>query len=124
MAQDKVADALNMVMNARRANKEIIEVRYHSKLLISVLAIAKLRGYIKDYRVEDNVLKVTLGTVRGINAIKPRYVVPSDKIEKYALRYLPAKNLGAIVVSTSQGIMTHTTAVEKNLGGALIAYMY
>jgi len=124
MAQDKVADALNMIMNAKRARKDTIEVAHYSKLLTSVLAIAKLRGYVKDYKVENGVLKVTLGTVRGINSIKPRYVVPADKLEKYIIRYLPAKNIGILIISTSKGLMTHETAIEKNLGGALIAYIY
>lgn len=124
MAQDIIPDALNMIMNAKRARKSQVEVRHHSKLLLSVLALAKLKGYIKSYKVEGTTLSIDIGDISGCGAIKPRFVVPSEKISKYIPRYLPAKNLGILVVSTSQGIMTHQTAIEKNLGGSLIAYMY
>ena len=124
MAQDKVADALNMIMNARKVNKTAVSIFQYSKLLISILAIAKLRGYIEDYKITNGILTVELANIHGCKAIKPRFVVPSNKIEKYISRYLPAKNIGIIIISTSQGIMTHETALEKNIGGNLIAYFY
>ena len=51
-------------------------------------------------------------------------MVSKDEIEKYVKRYLPARNIGIIIISTSEGLMTHTTAIEKKLGGSLIAYIY
>lgn len=124
MSQDLVADALNMVMNAKRAGKSTLTLKRHSKLLTSVLAIAKLKGYVKDYKVDGTNLKVEIGQLNGCNAIKPRFIVKADNIEKYVRRYLPAKHFGVIVISTSQGLMTHQTAMEKNLGGSLIAYIF
>ena len=44
MSQDIAADALNKMMNARKAGKDKVRVNYSSKLLISILAIAKLKG--------------------------------------------------------------------------------
>ncbi len=124
MSQDVVADTLNQMMNALRAGKETLEVKKHSRLLLSVLAIAKLRGYVKDYKAEGTKLKISLGKLNGCNAIKPRFVVKISDIDRYIKRYLPAKNLGILIISTSQGLMTHPTAFEKNLGGSLIAYFY
>jgi len=124
MSQDVIADALNKILNAAKAGKTIVSITRHSKLLLSVLAIAKLKDYIKNYRVEKNVLNVEIGKLNFCKAIKPRFVVQVDEIEKYVKRYLPAKEMGAIIISTSQGLMTHTTAQEKNIGGSLIAYFY
>lgn len=124
MSQDIVADALNKMMNANRAGKKIVAITHHSKLLLSILAIAKLRNYVKNYRVEEGVLTVELDKLNGCNAIKPRFVVNVEEIEKYISRYLPAKDLGIIIISTSKGIMTHQTAQEKNIGGSLLAYFY
>ncbi|MDZ4226799.1 MAG: 30S ribosomal protein S8, partial [Candidatus Pacearchaeota archaeon] len=56
--------------------------------------------------------------------VKPRFPVKLDEFEKFEKRYLPAKNFGIIIVSTSNGIMTHIEAKEKKLGGRLIAYIY
>lgn len=124
MSQDILADALNQMFNAAKASKTTIILARHSKLLLSVLAIAKLKGYVKEYKADGNSLKIELGKLNSCKAIKPRYIVQVADIEKYAKRYLPAKDIGVIVVSTSQGLMTHQTAQEKNLGGSLLAYFY
>lgn len=124
MSQDIISDSLNQIMNASRANKTKVELKRKSKLLISLLAIAKLKGYIKNYEIQERVVKVDIGNLNKCNTIKPRFTVQVDEIEKYVKRYLPAKNLGIIIVSTSKGIMTHSTAMEKNMGGCLLAYFY
>ena len=121
---DIVADALNKMMNAVRAKKSSITVSHHSKLLLSVLAIAKLKGYVKSYKLEDNILHIEIGELAHCGSIKPRFVVKSDGISKYIPRFLPAKNLGILILTTSQGLMTHQTAMDKNIGGGLLAYMY
>ena len=124
MSQDIVADALNIMMNAKKASKEKVSVKISSKLLTSVLAIAKLKGYVKSYKVKDRGMDIELGKIHGCKAIKPRYVISSKNMEKYISRYLPAKNIGFLIISTSQGLMTHQTAIEKGIGGSLIAYMF
>ncbi len=124
MSQDVVADGLNQMMNALRARKTTVELIHHSSLLMSVLALAKLKGYVKEYRVENNILKIEIGRLNGCNAIKPRFTVAVEDLDKYVKRYLPAKDIGIIIVSTPKGLMTHQTAAEKNLGGSLIAYLF
>lgn len=124
MTTDIVADVLNKMMNARRAGKASLSTKEYSKLLLAVLAIAKLKGYVKNYRVENNTLTVELGNIHGCKAIKPRFLISVSDIEKYISRYLPGKDIGILIISTNQGLMTHLTAQEKNLGGSLIAYIY
>ena len=125
MSQDVVSDALNQIMNAKRASKSSVKLKRYSKLLLSVLAIGKLRGYIQDYRVEGKVLEVQIGIkLNACNAIKPRYMVKADEIIKYVRRYLPARDMGILIISTSSGIVTHHTAIEKVIGGSIIAYFY
>lgn len=124
MSQDTISDTLNQMMNAMRAKKQSVTVKRHSKLLISILAIAKLKGYVADYKAKGNELKVEFGKLNNCNSIKPRYFVKSGDYEKFVKRYLPAKNIGILVVSTSSGLMTHQTAEEKKKGGCLLAYFY
>lgn len=126
MSQDLVTDALNQIMNSKRTKKKELIVKRHSKLLISVLALAKLRGYIEDYEIMEDKksLKIKINKLNKCQAIKPRFTVKVKQIEKYEKRYLPAKNFGIVIVSTSEGLMTSTTAKEKNKGGCLIAYFY
>lgn len=124
MSQDVVADALNKLMNAKKAGKSSIEVNSYSKLLISVLALAKLKGYVKDYKLSGKSLKIEIGRLNECMAIKPRFTVTIEEIEKYEKRYLPAIGFGIIIISTSQGLLTNQTARDKNIGGSLIAYIY
>ncbi len=126
MSQDIVSDAINKMMNAKKAGKSVIEIKKYSKFLISVLALAKLKNYIKDYKISDDkrTLKIEIAKLNKCKAIKPRFTVSVSEIEKYEKRYLPAKNFGILVVSTSKGLMTNQTAKEKKIGGSLIAFMY
>ena len=124
MGQDIISDTLNQMMNARKAGQQSVTVKRHSKLLISVLAVAKLKGYVADYKIDGTSLKIDFGKLNDCNAIKPRFFVKSDEYEKFGKRYLPAKNIGMLIVSTSSGLMTHQTAEEKKKGGCLLAYFY
>ena len=123
MSQDIVADALNEIMNAKKARKSEIIINKNSKLLRNVLDIAKERGYL-DYNVEGNEIKVNLKNLNEIKAVKPRYTISVKKINNYVRRFLPAKNFGLLIISTNEGLMSHEDAEEKNIGGCIIAYMF
>ena len=123
MSQDVVSDILNQVMNARRAKREIVVTHRYSKLLISILEIMKSYDYI-DYEIEDKTLKITLKEISECRAIKPRYSVNKKTLDKYIRRFLPARNFGYVIVSTSKGLKTHHEAQEDKIGGSLVAYFY
>jgi small subunit ribosomal protein S8 len=124
MATDSVTNILNQIMNAKRAGKNILETKNHSKLLISVLALGKLKGYIKNYSLNKNILSIEFHDLKKCKALSPRYTVKVSQIEKYESRYLPAKGLGILIISTPLGLLTNETAREKNIGGSIVAYMY
>ena len=65
-----------------------------------------------------------MGELLDCKAIKPRFSVNKTQIDKYRRRYLPARDLGIVIVSTNEGLMTHEEALEKKIGGSLIAYFY
>jgi small subunit ribosomal protein S8 len=112
-------------MNAKKRNKTEITVAKYSKFLLNVLELAKKEGYIKNAVITDKKLKIEFTEkLNQCNSIKPRFFVSSDTIEKYLRRYLPARGFGFLVVSTNKGLLTHTEAMEKKIGGCLIAYFY
>ena len=83
MSMDIVADALNMIRNAKKARKETLKVNMISNLLIEVLKIMKHKGAIKKYKVnstEKNV-EITIGDLSDCRAIKPRVTVKIDEKE-------------------------------------------
>jgi len=126
MSQDIVADALNMIKNAKMANKETVKIKRISNLLIEILKIMKQKEVIKKYKIDskDKTLTITLGNLFECKAIKPRFSVNKSEIEKYRRRYLPSRKLGTIIISTNKGLITHEEAQEEKIGGSLIAYFY
>jgi len=117
---------LNMVKNAINAKKKTVKIQRISNLLIEILKIMKQKKAIKTYKIDgkEKSLTVTLGDLIECRAIKPRFTVKQTQIEKYMRRYLPARGIGTIIVSTNKGLITHDEAVEENIGGCLIAYFY
>jgi len=126
MSQDIVADALNTIKNAKNAGKENIVIKRISKLLIEILKIMKQKGAIKKYKINSKKksIDITIGDLFECKAIKPRFSVNKDQIEKYRRRYLPARNLGTVIISTNKGLRTHEEVLEEGIGGSLIAYFY
>jgi len=126
MSQDIVADALNMIRNTKKARKEVVKIKIISNLLIEVLKIMKQKGAIKKYKIDskEKCIEITVGDLSECKAIKPRFSVDKTQIEKYRRRYLPARNLGTMIISTNKGLMTHEEAEEEQIGGSLIAYFY
>jgi len=65
-----------------------------------------------------------MANIHGCGAIKPRFTIYAEDIDTYVSRYLPAKHIGTLIIATSQGLITHQTAIEKKIGGSLIAYIF
>ena len=126
MSQDIVADALNMMRNAKKAKKDSIKVKVISNLLIEVLKIMKQKEAIKKYKInsKEKSIDVILGDFTDCKSIKPRFSCDKSQIEKYRRRYLPARNIGTMILSTNKGLMTHEEAESEKTGGCLIAYFY
>ena len=100
-----------------------------SKMLTKMLDIMQLKGYIAGYEVTDKgrggIYKIKLnGSINKCGVIKPRFSVSKAEFEKFEKRYLPAKDFGFIVISTTKGLITLEEAREKGLGGRLIAFVY
>ncbi|MFZ5955014.1 MAG: 30S ribosomal protein S8 [Nanoarchaeota archaeon] len=123
MSQDVIADALNQIMNAKKVKKNFIEIRHHSKVLINLLNIMKEKGYI-NFHEENKKIIIELIKLNECYAIKPRFNVGVNEINKYLRRFLPSRNFGTLIISTNKGLMEHEKAEENKIGGSLIAYFY
>ena len=126
MSHDVVADGLNMLRNAKKAGKETIRIARISNLLIEILKIMKQKGAIQKYKIDakDKSLSVTLGDFSECKAVKPRFSCDKGQIERYRRRYLPARNMGILILSTNKGLLTHEEAQQEQIGGCVVAYFY
>ncbi|MBI4983278.1 30S ribosomal protein S8 [Candidatus Woesearchaeota archaeon] len=129
MFNDPLAATLAKILNAEKVGKREVLVKPTSKLIKEVLTIMNEHNYLGSYEeIEDGkggVLKINLlGNINKCGVVKPRFSTKHNNFEKWEKRYLPSKDFGVIVVSTSLGIMTHYQAKDKKVGGKLLAYCY
>ena len=126
---DPLSNAMSKICSYEKISKKECFIKPVSKTIKKILDVLNEEGYLGSYEeIEDgrgNHLKLNLlGKINECGGIKPRFAVTIDSYEKFEKRYLPAKGFGLLIVSTSQGIMTHEKAIEKKLGGRLMAFCY
>jgi small subunit ribosomal protein S8 len=126
---DPLASALSHILNCERLGRDVAFVKPASGMIKKTLQLMNEAQYVGEAQeTQDNkggFLKVhLLGRINSCGVVKPRYSVKVSTYEKFEKRFLPAKGFGILIVSTPEGLMTHTEAKEKKLGGRLIAYCY
>ena len=126
---DTLAAALSNILNAEKVGKVTCVVKPVSKVTKAVLEIMKEKHYIGEYTIIEDGKGgyIEINLIGGINkcgAIKPRFSTTMSEYDKFEKRFLPSKDFGIIILSTSKGIMTQDQAKEKNLGGKLLAFIY
>lgn len=128
-ANDPLSDALSGLNNAESVGHLRHSVQPASNLIRNVLRVFQESGYISAFEyVEDGkagLFEVELkGAINECGAVKPRYSIGADEFEDWEKRFLPAQNYGALVVTTSRGVMSHDDARTEGVGGQVIAYVY
>jgi small subunit ribosomal protein S8 len=126
---DTIANGLTTIMNNERRRKKECIIEPSSKLLGNVLRVIQMNGYIGEFEfIDDGRLGKfrvqLLGRVNKCGAIRPRFAVKVKDFEKWEKNYLPSKDIGAIAISTSQGVMSNKEAKQKRIGGQLLAFVY
>ena len=126
---DPLANALSSILTDEKAGKRQSLVRPSSKIIKKVLQVMNEHKYVGDFEESKegggNVLKLNLlGNINKCGVIKPRYSVKKSEFEKFEERYLLARDMGILILSTPLGIITHKDAKGKNTGGRLLAYCY
>jgi small subunit ribosomal protein S8 len=110
-------------------NKHECIISPASRLLGRVFRIMQLNGYIGEFEFIDDgrsgKFKVQLlGRINKCGAIRPRFSVRTDRFEEWEKKYLPSREVGLLVISTPNGVLSHKEAREKRIGGRLLAFIY
>lgn len=124
MKHDLLSDCLSVINNAERVGKSNCSVP-NSNLIKNVLEVIRKAGYIGEFVVEEREISVQLfGKINRIRVIKPRFSIGSREYDSWERRYLPAKNMGILIISTSKGVMSQKEAIKNGLGGKLLGFVY
>ena len=129
MLNDPLSNVMSLILNNELIGRQECLIKPVSKVVKEVLKVMKENGFIADFKeIEDsrgNYIKLNLtGSINKCGVIRPRYSIKNNDFEKFERRYLPAKDLGILIISTPKGIMTHYDAKSKKTGGKLLAYCY
>jgi small subunit ribosomal protein S8 len=114
-------------MNVGEKNECIIVPA--SNLVGRVLRLIQQKGYIGEIEFIDDgrqgKFRVQLfGRINECKAVSPRYSTNIKKLERYEKRFLPSRNMGSLILSTSNGVIDHIKAYEDNIGGVILAYVF
>ena len=126
---DTLANGLTSVVNNEMRNKHECIICPASKLLGRVLRIMQLNGYIGEFEFVDDgrsgKFKVQLlGRINKCGAIRLRFSIGTEEFEEWEKKFLPSRDVGLLVVSTPQGVLSHKDAKDKHSGGRLLAFVY
>ena len=126
---DPLANALSSILNDEKIGKHESMTAPSSKIIRKVLEVIKDNGYIGSFEEikngrGDSIRINLLGNINKCGVIKPRYSIKNDQFEKFEKRYLLARGMGILILSTPAGIMSHNEAKKKRIGGRLLAYCY
>jgi len=129
MLNDPLANALSLIKNAENKGKGTCTIQPSSKLIGRVLNLLKEKGYIGEFEyIQDGragIFQVKLkGNINNCGVIKPRYPIKRNDLEKWESRYLPARDFGILILTTTRGIVSHSEAKKSGIGGKVLAYVY
>ncbi|MCE4625653.1 MAG: 30S ribosomal protein S8 [Desulfurococcales archaeon] len=129
---DTLANALATIQNAEMRGKPEAIIMPASKLIAAVLRVMQKEGYIGEFEyINDGrwgKFRVKLlGRINKTGVVKPRTPISYKELMRLpeSLRkYLASRDIGILILTTSQGVMSHREALEKKIGGIVIAYVY
>lgn len=126
---DPVSDFFIRIKNAARAGHGVVRFPY-SAFKHAIASALERSGYVaassrKGKRVRK-ILELEIGSsgvktaVTGVRLISK----PSRRLYASWRRLGPARHGGIIIVSTPQGVLSHTEAREKKVGGEVLAEVW
>jgi small subunit ribosomal protein S8 len=128
MRHDLISDVLSAIQNGDKVGKKET-VSPASALVKSVLQVLQKNGFVGNFELVDDgrggKFRISLtGKINRCGAVRPRFSVGKDEWEMWERRFLPAAGFGLLIVSTSNGVMTHEEAKKHGVGGKLLGFVY
>jgi len=128
---DPIGDLLSRIRNGQIRGKAKV-VSPNSRLRTRLLDVLQSEGFIRGYaevEFKDGLkqLEIELKYHEGRPVIRElkRVSTPGRRVYASVKELKPHRQgLGVSIVSTPQGVMTDTTAREKNVGGEVICQVF
>lgn len=127
MNTDRLSNMLSTIKNVSYGTKGAAEVPY-TRLCEDVAKVMKTRGFLKELKVfktgAKKMLHIDLATP-GTKIDIRRISTPGNRQYRGATQLGKIQHYGgAVIVSTSRGVMEYREAKKKKLGGEVICIVY
>ena len=113
MKHDLLADMFSVIKNTEAIGRKEC----------TTPASKVIQGVLKSMQKHKYMIRL-LGRINNANVIKPRFSVPVSEFIRWEKRFLPADDIGILILTTSRGIMDQKEAAEKSTGGKLLGFVY
>lgn len=131
MVNDIIADSLTRIRNASLRKLEYTTL-YYAKIVVKILEIFKLKGFIKDFRIEEKNSRRSIVVILGYDEYHKPYISEIKRISKPSRRVYSSRNelrcfkngYGVMVVSTSMGVLSNVDAYNNNVGGEILCSIW
>jgi small subunit ribosomal protein S8 len=128
MRHDLLADTFCIIKNTEEIGRHVC-VTPASKIIEGVLKVMQRHNYIGNFElIEDGKggkFKVHLfGRINSCGVTRPRFSLGKHEFTKWEKKFLPAENVGILILTTSKGVMDQKEAASKNTGGKLLGYVF
>ena len=137
MTNDLVSDMLTRIRNSSMARHTYVRVRY-SKLNLAILKVLETESYIDSYVIEEENnpkqnIKVFL-KYKGWWIKKPLFSTLKELVNREDEFFVVIKifpklidtlrfKQGTAIISTSNGVMSHSKATKLKKGGEILCYI-
>jgi small subunit ribosomal protein S8 len=129
---DNIADMLTRIRNANMVKHEIVEIP-KTKMSKAIAEILKNEGYIQNFETyNENLNQYLLLSLKYHGQSRERVITKIERVSKPGLRvYANSKTipiilggLGISILSTSKGVMTGQRALQLEIGGEVLCYIW
>ena len=126
---EPLSNMFSSLLNNEKRHKHECIVYPASKLMGHVLRVMQKYGYVGEFEFIDDgrggKFKIQLlGRINDCGSVRPRFSTAMIELEKWGKRYLPSRDVGILILTTSKGVMAHKEAREAANGGHLLGYVF
>jgi small subunit ribosomal protein S8 len=129
---DNIADMLTRIRNANMLKHEIVEIP-KTKMSKAIAEILQREGYIQNFEIyTENLNQYLLLSLKYHGQSREPVITKLERVSKPGLRvYTNSKTipivlggLGISIISTSKGVMTGKSAMDHQIGGEILCYIW
>ena len=125
---DTISDYFSRISNAQMIGLAHTTINY-TKFSYNILTSLEKEGFIKGFSINSN--KKLIKVFFRYNKIDTTFIKKIKCISKPSNRiYFSTKNLtkldfntGTFLLSTSKGVISHTSALKKSVGGDVLCFL-